>query len=219
MISKRYCFKGFLQFACVDLSSCISLLLLHWLHWLHRSLIIIRSVLRAMVVGTRIDLRLGVVSVGRIRRLLLRVDCKRKPRKIRGNYNNMYMERGGEGWGKLTGHQVLQIQLLLLLTLVAQADRSAGQQNGSQQTSTDACPGHNVRPIIDDLSVVAQYLNMEEHTLVTTRCRERGREWERGRVTHRVPLLVVILANDFLLLKELDRMPKTHCASGQQTGN
>lgn len=96
VISKRYCFKGFLQFACVDLSSCISLLLLHWLHWLHRSLIIIRSVLRAMVVGTRIDLRLGVVSVGRIRRLLLRVDCKRKPRKIRGNYNNIYMERGGE---------------------------------------------------------------------------------------------------------------------------
>lgn len=71
MISKRYCFKGFLQFACVDLSSCISLLL----HWL-RSLIIIRSVLRAMVVGTRIDLRLGIVGVRWIRRLLLRVDCK-----------------------------------------------------------------------------------------------------------------------------------------------
>lgn len=123
------------------------------------------------------------------------------------------MERGGRG--KLTGHQVLQIQLLLLLTLVAQADRSAGQQNGSQQTRTDACPGHNVRPIIDDLSVVSQYLNMEEHTLDTTRERENA----RGRVTHRVPLLVVILANDFLLLKELDRMPKTHCASGQQTGN
>lgn len=84
---------------------------------------------------------------------------------------------GGLGREKLTGHQVLQIQLLLLLTLVAQADRSAGQQNGSQQTSTDACPGHNVRPIIDDLSVVAQYLNMEEHTLDTT----RGRERERGR--------------------------------------
>lgn len=130
-----------------------------------------------MVVGTRIDLRLGVVSVGRIRRLLLRVDCKRKPRKIRGNYNNIYMERGGRG--KLTGHQVLQIQLLLLLTLVAQADRSAGQQNGSQQTSTDACPGHNVRPIIDDLSVVAQYLNMEEHTLDTRTT--RGRERERMR--------------------------------------
>lgn len=87
---------------------------------------------------------------------------------------------GAGGRGKLTGHQVLQIQLLLLLTLVAQADRSAGQQNGSQQTSTDACPGHNVRPIIDDLSVVAQYLNMEEHTLVTTRCREREGENERG---------------------------------------
>lgn len=86
---------------------------------------------------------------------------------------------GAGGRGKLTGHQVLQIQLLLLLTLVAQADRSAGQQNGSQQTSTDACPGHNVRPIIDDLSVVAQYLNMEEHTLDTRTT--RGREMERMR--------------------------------------
>lgn len=80
-----------------------------------------------------------------------------------------------EGRGKLTGHQVLQIQLLLLLTLVAQADRSAGQQNGSQQASADASPGHNVRPIIDDLGVVAQYLEMEEHTLDTSRGRERER--------------------------------------------
>lgn len=118
------------------------------------------------------------------------------------------------GIGTPTGHQVLQIQLLLLLTLVAQADCSAGQQNGSQQASADTSPGHNVRPIIDDLGVVAQYLEMEEHTLDTSRGRERGE-----RVTHRIPLLVVILANDFLLLKELDRMPKTHCASGQQTGN
>lgn len=116
--------------------------------------------------------------------------------------------------GQLTRHQILQIQLLLLLTLVAQADSRAGQQNGSQETGANACPGHNVRPIIGHLSIIAQHL--EEHTSV-----KYSKECERDRdlVTHRVPLLVVILANDFLLLKELDRMPETHCTSGQQAGN
>lgn len=36
-----------------------------------------------MVVGTRIDLRLGIVGVGRIRRLLLRVHCEKKKEQMR----------------------------------------------------------------------------------------------------------------------------------------
>lgn len=36
--------------------------------------------------------------------------------------------------------------------------------------------------------------------------------------THRSPLLVELLANDLLLLEELDGVPESHASSGQEAG-
>lgn len=79
-----------------------------------------------MVVGTRIDLRLGVIGVGRIGWLLLRVNWNGKG-PIRLDFHLQL-----RALASLTWHQILQVELLLLLALVAQTDGGAGQQNGSQ---------------------------------------------------------------------------------------
>jgi len=80
-----------------------------------------------MIVGTRIDLRLCIIGVGWIRGLLLRVHCKIESQEMQ-LVSVLLVTNIRQ---QLTRHQILQIQLFLLLTLIAQADSGSGQQNGS----------------------------------------------------------------------------------------
>jgi len=69
----------------------------------------------------------------------------------------------GGSVGSFTWHQVLQVQLLLLLALVAQTNGRAGEQDGRQETGSDSCPGHDVRPVVGNLRVVAQDLQIQSN--------------------------------------------------------
>lgn len=117
----------------------------------------------------------------------------------------------------LTGHQVLQIQLLLLFAFATQTDGGAAQQNRRNQTGRNAGPGHNVRPVVRDARVVTQNLfEMKRNTrfiILRVSCANLPPS------SHRIPLLEELLAHHFLLLEELHRMPQAHRTGRQQARN
>lgn len=129
-----------------------------------RRSVIVRTVLRAVVVGTgRIHLRLRVAGV-RVWRLLLRIDCARGSEGK--DIARLDWMVSGRIRCELTGHQVLQVQLLLLLAFAAQTDGRTRQQNGGNQAGRDARPGNNVRPVVRDACVVAQHLHTSKENIL-----------------------------------------------------
>lgn len=59
-------------------------------------------------------------------------------------------------------HEILQIELLLLLALASEADGGSGQENGGDEFAGDGGPCDDVRPVVSDSSVVFQNLKRRE---------------------------------------------------------